>query len=139
MTCEKWLPIPVAPKYEINQRGDVRNIKTGRTLKPIIRGGRTDDKHFYLYHITNTNGAPRSFPQSSLLWLTHGIIPKRKNHSRLFVPVIVSRGGERYYFDSSRQAAQFIARREHYSAMTVAIRLSKRQKEIYGWKINYQR
>lgn len=133
---EKWLQIPCAPKYEINQRGDVRNIKTGQLLKPLTPRGRGKSTLFFLYV---GNGKGRSFNQSSLLWLTHGVIPKRKNHSRIAVPVIVSRSGETYWFESSRQAAQFLARREHYAVITVKIRLSKRHEEISGWRINYQR
>ena len=138
MTCEaeKWIQIPCAPRYEINKRGDVRNIKTGRLLKPLTPRGRGSVPQFFLYI---KDGRGRSFFQSALLWLTHGIIPKRKNHSRLVVPVIVSRGGERHYFDSCNQAAAFIAKREHYSVITVGIHLSKRREEIYGWRINYQR
>ena len=134
---ENWIQIPCAPKYEINARGDVRNIKTGQILKPLFPKGRGTEPQFYLY--AGRGSAARTFHQSSLLWLTHGKIPKRKTHSRLVVPVIISRGGESYWFESCRQAAQFLARREHYAVITVGIHLSKRRKEIYGWRINYQR
>lgn len=136
MTCETWLQIPCAPKYEINQRGDVRNIKTGKIIKPWIRKDRKSDKQVYL--LIETGGKAKSFHVSSLLWLTHGIVAKRSVRAKL-VPVIISRENEKYCFDSCSQAAQFIARREHYSAEYVQHHLSKRREEIYGWKITYKR
>lgn len=134
---EIWLQIPCAPKYEINKRGQVRNIKTGHILKPYTRKGRVEDKRICL-RIEKDNST-RYFSQAGLLWLTHGIIPKRKTYSRLAVPVIVSHGNERYYFDSCNKAAQFLSRREHYAVITIGIHLSKRHEEIFGWRINYQR
>ena len=139
MTSETWLPIPVAPKYEINRRGDVRNIKSGRTLKPLIRKDRLGNVYFSLRLDEHSNGKHKTFHRSGLLWLTHGIIPKCKTHSRIVVPVIVSRGNERHYFDNCKQAARLLARREHYSVNHVAHLFYERQKEIYGWRINYQR
>jgi len=133
---ENWIQIPCAPKYEINQRGDVRNIKTGQILKPLTPRGRGSTPQFFLYL---KDGRGRSFFQSALLWLTHGIIPKRKNHSRLVVPVIVSRGGETYWFESCRQAGIFLAEREQYSVSHAVTLLAFRREEIFGWRINYQR
>ena len=134
MTAENWLPIPVAPKYEINQRGDVRNIRTGKILAVTSVVG-----HQYSVYLYTDNGQ-KWCSIANLLWLTHGFIPKRKTHSRIRVPVIVSRGNERYYFDSLRQAGAFIAHREKKHAPEYLIqRLSRRPKEIYGWRINYQR
>lgn len=134
MTYETWLQIPCAPKYEINRRGDVRNIKTGRIIKPWICKDRGNRIYFDLY--VGEPSERKKFLQTSLLWRTHGIVPK--NSARL-VPVIVSRGDERYSFDSCTHAAQFIARREHYSIGGVGYYLNKRREEIFGWKINYQR
>ena len=137
MTAENWLPIPVAPKYEINQRGDVRNVRTGKIIKPFAPKGHPQDKRFRLF--VGKSRWAKHFHQTALLWLVHGVIPKRETYSRIAVPVIVSCGGERYYFDSSRQAAQFIARREHYSAEYVGHLFAQRREEIFSWKINYQR
>ena len=88
---EKWLPIPLAPKYEINQRGDVRNIASGVVIKPWIPKDRVSDKQVYLRIKTGDRKA-KSFHVSSLLYYVHGIIPKRKTHSRMVVPIIVSHG-----------------------------------------------
>ena len=140
MTAEIWLPIPVAPKYEINRRGDVRNIKSGRIVKPWIPKDRTNDKQVYLRIKTGDRKA-KSFHVAGLLWLTHGIIPKRKTHSRIVVPVIVSHGNnERYCFDSMRQTAKFLATRIPLTAGRIhAVLCTKRPKELDGWRINYQR
>ena len=92
MTSETWLQIPCAPKYEINRRGDVRNIKTGRIIKPWICKDRGNRIYFDLY--VGEPSERKKFLQTSLLWRTHGIVPK--NSARL-VPVIVSRGDERYF------------------------------------------
>ncbi|MBR4381993.1 MAG: hypothetical protein IKP64_00385 [Selenomonadaceae bacterium] len=135
MKTETWLPISVAPKYEINQRGDVRNIKTGRILKPWIRKDR-GSKQVSLYIGGRCN--KKNFCLASLLWLTHGIVAKRSVRAKL-VPVIISRENEKYCFDSCSQAAQFLARREHYSVSGVRHHLSKRREELKDWRINYQR
>ena len=135
---EKWLQIPCAPKYEINKRGQVRNIESGRYVKPWVPKDRIGDKQVSLCIVTGER--PKNFHLSSLLWLTHGIIPERKNHSRLVVPVIVSRGNERHFFDSCRQAAQFLSGRDGQHAAGYIIHLlSRRNEEIFGWRINYQR
>lgn len=139
MTCESenWLQIPCAPKYEINKRGDVRNIKTGQFLKPYIRKGRRVDKVFTL---CLTEGVrPKKFHQAALLWLTHGIIPKRKTHSRIALPAIISKGNQKHYFDNCKQAARFLAPRVHYSVGHIEHMFNQRREEIFGWRINYQR
>ena len=140
MTYETWLQIPCAPKYEINRHGIVRNIKTGRIIKPWIPKGRTNDKQVFLRIKTGDRKA-KSFHVSGLLYYVHGIIPKRKTPSRIVVPVIVSHGNnERYCFDSMRQAAKFLATRIPLTAGRIHVVLcTKRPKEIYDWKINYQR
>lgn len=131
MISEKWLQIPVAPKYEINRRGDVRNTKTGRILKPIAHG---NDKRYSL--IIGANSRQKTFSQKNLLWLVHGIDPERAPH---LLPVVISRNGESYSFDTCKQAAQFIADREYYAVCSVTNYFCKRREEVYGWRINYQR
>lgn len=139
MKIHEWIQIPCAPKYEINDCGFVRNIESKCIVNPWIPKDRNGDKQVYL-RINTGDKKSKSFHVSGLLWLTHGIIPKRETHSRIPVPVIVSRGNERYYFDSCRQAASFIAKREKkHTAGYAAICLSKRPKEFDGWRINYQR
>ena len=51
-----FLPIPDAPGYEVNSQGFVRNIRTGKILKPNDVGGRkkTPAIHIPKYHIRRT-------------------------------------------------------------------------------------
>ena len=138
-TVEKWVQIPCAPKYEINKSGKVRNIESGKIVTPWIPKDRVADKQVFL-RIETGDKKSKGFHVSSLLWLTHGIIQKRKTHLRIVVPVIVSRGNQSYHFDSCRQAAKFLAKCDgQHTAGTVVHLLSRRTKEIFGWKINYQR
>ncbi|MBR1645236.1 MAG: hypothetical protein IJ774_05900 [Selenomonadaceae bacterium] len=138
-TPKTWLQIPLAPKYEINQFGDVRNIASGVVVKPWIPKDRVADKQVYLR--IETGGKAKSFHVSGLLYYVHGIIPKRKAHSRIPVPVVVSHGkNERYCFDSIRQAANFLATRIPKTAQRIHTAIcSKHPKEFHGWKINYLR
>lgn len=55
------------------------------------------------------------------------------------IAVTVSRGNEKYSFDTCRQAARFIAEREHYATGSIKYYFGKRREEVHGWKINYQR
>lgn len=55
------------------------------------------------------------------------------------IAVVISRDGERYSFDTCKQAAKFIAEREHYAVSSVEYHFAKRREEVHGWKINYQR
>ena len=137
--CDDWVQIPVAPKYEINRRGVVRNIENGKIVNPWMPSDRSCDQKVYL-RIKTGDREPKSVHVSSLLWLTHGTIPKRHTHSRIPVPVVVSCGNQSYCFDSCRQAGAFIAQREKlHTAKYIAVRLGKRPKEFDGWKINYLR
>lgn len=137
---DSWEQIPVAPLYEINKSGIVRNIQTKRIIKPWIPKDRKHDKQVFL-RINRGDRRTKSFHVAGLLWLTHGIIPKRKTHSRIVVPVIVSHGNnERYFFDSMRQAAKFLAPRIPLTARRIHnVLCTKRPKELDGWRINYQR
>lgn len=131
MTSEKWLPIPVAPKYEINQRGDVRNKKTGLVLVTTSKPKCSKSVSLYI-----STGKKKWFTINSLLWLVYGRIKKKSN---ITLPVIVSKGNQRHYFDSVREAAKFIARDVDCASNTVRMEMWRRREEIYGWRINYQR
>lgn len=136
---ENWVQIPIAPMYEINPFGKIRNIKTGNIIKPRIPKGSVGNKQVKLY--ITSGGKQKKFHVSGLVYLVHGIIPKTKTHSRIPVPVIVSRGkNESYYFDSLRKAAQFLAKQIPLSAGWIHVILSeKHPKEFRGWRLNYQR
>ena len=126
----EWVTIPVAPKYEMNLRGDVRNKTTGNLVK--IQRLKDNNVRVYL----STNGKRKIYSVSNLLWLTHGAVEK---NSTLSLPVVISKGNERHYFDSIRKATQFIACREFFSSSWTRELFTRRNKEIFGWRINYQR
>lgn len=52
----KWLPIPDAPKYEINAQLQCRNKKTGRLLKQTYRKGSRYNPNTVCYYLTGKNG-----------------------------------------------------------------------------------
>ena len=66
-------------------------------------------------------------------------LAKMKVAKRNEIPVILCRGDERHCFDTCKHAAQFLAKREHYSISAITYHFGKRHEEIYGWRINYQR
>lgn len=130
MINDDWVQVPDFPNYEVNQKGQVRNAKTGHVLKPY-----TSEKGDNAVCLCGGNGV-KCFTANNLLWLTHG---KIKGRSTIAVPVIITKGNERHYFNSSREAARFIARREHFSDKAVRYYFRHRRKEAHGWRINYQR
>lgn len=127
---EFWIQIPVAPKYEISNHGRVRNIRTGKIRKPLKSKNHINQMSLCV------DSEKKFFSIANLLWLVHGLIKKRTTTS---LPVIISKGNERYFFDSARAASRFLGKREHYAAGSAYCYLQKRRKEIFGWRINYQR
>lgn len=129
-SSEKWLPVPDAPNYEISSTGKVRNRKTGKVLKPY-----TSKKGDNVIALSLKNHV-RRVSVNNLLWLVHGTV---KGRTTIAVPVVITKGNERRYFESSREAARFIAARECYTDKAVRYYFRYRRNEAYGWKINYQR
>lgn len=127
---DDWIQIPDFPRYEINRRGAVRNAVTGRVLKPY-KSKRGDN-----VIVLCGGNVIKSFAVNNLLWLTHGIT---RGRTTIVVPVIITKGNEQHYFNSSREAAKFIAQREYFSDKTVRYYFRHRRSEAYGWRINYQR
>lgn len=125
MFKESFEPIPSLDyRYEIDQRGVVRNVKTKRALKASCG-----------HIVACINGERVSRGLKSLLHEVHGILPDRTRHAP--IPVTVRKGCEAYTFGTMRAAADFLARRLHYSASRIAINFWKRWSEIAGWKITY--
>lgn len=136
---ETFIQIPIAPKYEISQYRNVRNISTGKIIKPWIPKGRVKDEQVRLR--VGAGGKAKNFHVAGLFYYVYGTAFKRKTHLRIPVPVIVSRGkNESYYFDSLRKAAQFLAKQIPLSAGRIHVILcEKHPKEFHGWRLNYQR
>lgn len=120
-------PIPsLGCRYEIDQRGTVRNAKTKKPLKKYY----WHNTQFCIFHFIG-GYVKRSI--STLLWEVHGIEPK--NFS--VIGATVSKNNETYHFDSRIKAARFIADKEFYHVSSVQKRMAKREPDIYGWKITY--
>lgn len=127
---EKFQLIPsVNGKYEINQKGVVRNTKTKKVMTPRkLRACMAVDLYF--------EGRPKSYSVPQLLWEVYGIIPKRTNKPA--IPVYLSKDGRNVYFPSIYKAAFFLAENLYYTVDAMAKRLHKRQPEIFGWKVFYR-
>lgn len=138
MKYEIWLPIPIAPLYEISNRGVVRNIKSKRVVKPWTPKKRKHDKQVFL-RIKRGDRQAKSFHVKGLLWLVHGKISKAHTHARIPVPVILSKGNQVYYLESCRKAAFFLAPLVDAKPRYLVQIFANRKKEFHGWKINYQR
>lgn len=124
-----FVPIYSAPLYEINRNGTVRNRRTKKILKPFRGSVNT----FNLYITDGKRTIRRSI--SSLLFETFDITPK---NYRPHVPLFISKGNQRFYFNNLSDAASFLAPRLFLSFHSVYYYFRKRKADIYGWHINYQ-
>ena len=132
--CEKgrktsWLPIPsIDGKYEINNRGVVRNTKTKKILKPIICNG---CKCVNMWRDNKQN--QRSI--NNLLWEVHGIT-KTKQHPRI-CSVKIIKEKEHHRFKLQKDCVKFLCEKENYSENYVRKKLGHRVKFFCGWQIFY--
>lgn len=121
-------PIPsVGGKYEINNRGVVRNAKSKQIIK---RKGHDQCVGLQLDGRTFVTRAIKD-----LLWEVHGIIKPRR-----FRPAPCSAEHPyfgRFFFENKKACARFLAPKIFLTVSTVANHLYKRDKIIYGWTINY--
>lgn len=125
----KFMPIPsFQGKYEITKQGQVRNAKTKRILK--VKQGTGKNISFYIGGVSITRSI------TSLLWETFGIINRKK--SRMRVPIIITKGNQRLYFDSEMDVARYLAPKVFLSIPGIYRYFRLRKAEIYGWQINYQ-
>ena len=119
---ETFLPIPSLNNlYEIDKRGIVRNAKTKHIIQPVV-SVKQDGKYI-------------SKSVNILLWEVHGI--RRKDAYTKNIPVSVQKDNEVYYFESFRQCAKFLSKREKYCITTPLTYLRKRREVIFDWQINY--
>ena len=127
---DDYLPIPQAPRYEMNSRGFVRNTKTGKHLKWITSGRNRTSKQMNV--ITN-DGKKVTVSLPSLLWLIHGLVISKTAP----IPVSVTKGTRYIRFDSCRRAALFLADVTKTPFNSCSVWLSRRKQTIAGWQINY--
>ena len=131
MFKDSFEPIPSLDYlYEINARGDVRNVKTGRLLKARIQNRSKNVS-------VCVNGRYTRRSVSSLLHEAHGILPKRPP----FQPIgtLIRKGYEVRTFNSIKKTAEFLAERLFYAVSTILKLLNKRRAEIHGWEIRYRK
>ena len=127
---DDFLPIPsLDNKYEINQRGIVRNAKTKKKLTPYIQHKCKMVSLFF-------EEKAKSYSVNQLLWEVFGKVPKRTNKPP--ITVYLSKDGRNLYFSSIYKAAIFLSENLFLTADAMDKRLRKRQSEIHGWKIFYR-
>lgn len=129
---DDYLPIPsLGGKYEINQRGILRNAKT----KKRLRLNRSADENAFFYSV-KINGIYTHRYLQQLMWEVHGVLPKAVAF-RTAISVTIQKAGEHFTFDSITKCAKFLSPKEHYSFSWIFSQLQQRRKEIYGWKVFY--
>lgn len=124
--CSSFVPIFSAPLYEINRNGSVRNKRTKKILKPL-KGRKAKSVNLYI------DGVQTRCAISKLLFETFGIVKKG-----IRVPLFISKGNQRFYFDTLSAAARFLMPRLFLSFHAVYKYFTQRKADIYGWRINYQ-
>lgn len=126
-----YLPIPsLNYKYEIDERGKVRNAETKKNLKPVPRKNRKVKTVRVMFE-----GHRKECSVQQLLWEVHGKMPKLKRRRQ--IAVTVCNADFRYFFSSLNQAAIFLSSKVHYTKEWINWHFAKRIKEIFGWKIYY--
>ena len=118
-------PVPgYGDRYEVSPSGIVRNRLTKRKLKLQPDG-------CYRLWDGKTN---KDRSKTSLIYEVYDV-DKRKCSPA--VPVILSKGNFRQYFETLTAAAKFLAPLVYLTFGGVRRYLKQRQREIYGYKITY--
>lgn len=111
-------------RYEIDNRGIVRNSLTKKILK-IQRG---------CIYVFDNCGKFIVRSVNDLLWEVHGIIKKRRSR---IIPCYAENKHGKYSFPSAKACARFLAPKLYYSVGRVASFLYKRTKTLGEWTITY--
>lgn len=129
-----YVPIEsLGGRYEINEKGVVRNAKSHKRLKVLkIRGWQCVRVYYKAGKITTRSIA-------KMLQETHGVVKARKaKKTPNAIKVVVKKGEEKQECSSLRKAAEYIGGKEYYSAGYVLKKLKARAKKVYGWEIEYE-
>ena len=119
---DKFEPIPSLNNlYEINPKGIVRNVQTKHKLQPYIT--------------FQAKGLKANRSIENLLWEVFGKKTKKKYTRHM--PISAEKDGEKFYFNTQKDCAKFLAEKENYSARYSRNLLGRRKKNIFGWKIKY--
>ena len=123
-----FFTIPHATRYEMNNKGVVRNRQTGKILKwgKGIHG--TPTLNLYL-----DDGKKICATLPNLMWLMHGDIVSKTRP----VPTVVKKGTRSLSFDSLKQCALFLGEVTHLTYDGVWYHLHRRHKKIADWYIHY--
>ena len=120
--------IPQAPRYEMNQRGVVRNRETGYILKWQL------SKHNTKQMTLRTDAGKKIIiSQPHMLWLLHGEITSKTRP----VPVVIKKGTRSLSFDSLKQCAIFLDEVTHLTFKGAWYHLARRHKAIADWSVHY--
>lgn len=122
-----YFPIPMATKYEINQNGVIRNIKTQKVIKWRYRG---TSKQAVL---RDAQGKTVCVTYPNLMWLMFG---KRVGRTGS-IPIVATKGNRQLYFNSCRECAFALAKSMNYSPSTLYNNMSMRKRKIGDWTFKY--
>ena len=119
---QKFYPVPsTGNKYEISQKGTLRNAKTKCLLK--LRKGS---------YVVYVDGKHKTLSKTTLLAEVFGTPMKNKP-----VQVTLEKNGRRIFFDSMMDAARFLAPKYFYSVASIATYLQSRREIIFDWHVRY--
>lgn len=122
-----FLQIPTAPKYEMNEQGTVRNVKTKKVIKWSYRGTSRQ------ISLRDEQGKTMCLTFPSLMWMMFG---KRVSHTGA-LPVVATKGHRQMYFNSCRECAFALAKGMGYSPSTLYNNMVMRKKQIGDWSFKY--
>lgn len=125
---EDFLPIPRAPKYEMNSLGFVRNRSTGYILKWYTA------PHGFEVMTLGNGKAKITVSKPSLLWLLHGSITYKKP---IAVPCSIKKGTRYMRFDTITGCSKFLAKVTHLTQSGAYFHLVRRKEQIADWQIEY--
>ena len=125
-----WLPVPsLNGKYELNDRGKLRNAVTKRILKKKFHN------RFIGFDI-RFGGKRLNVSLKNLMWEVFGVYYQPSNRTPLSCSA--RKNGVLKKFDSLKALAFFLADATNKaSAVAIERYLNNRCPEFYGWKISY--
>ena len=120
-------PIPsLNYRYEVNERGYVRNARTKKRLK----------RYKYNKLRKKADGSVYDISVNQLLFEVHGKIPAESPFRRPQAVTLIN-GLERRYFPTIQKASKFLSGRVDRCASSIRHILAARKTELYGWSVIY--
>lgn len=133
--ADEFLPIPsLDNKYEINNRGVVRNAISKRIMTPV-KSPRKRTAEICIRDVNNRS-TTRSLQQ--LMWEVWGILPKRHSVAENAMSVQIQRYGEYRSFSSYSQCAAFLAPKLNLSHHHLRKLFTLKVSTIGEWQIFYK-